>query len=176
MRFFVLIAVLALAVPLAADNPLNCSTHSLADAVAKAGDKGDKASVITFTGVCSGPISVRGQVTLEGVGEAVIDGGGQDAVSVAAGSRASLSHLEVRNGLTGIIALNGAHLSLTDVDVIGNAGAGIVLHTGTTAVLTDVLTSQNGLHGIDVHTGSSVTATGSLTATDNRVFGINVNG
>src|SRR5262245_64748987 len=130
MRLVILIAVLALAVPLGADNPLNCSTHSLADAVAKAGDKSDKASVITFTGVCSGPITVRGQVTLQGVGEAIIDGGGQDAVSVAAGSRASLSDLEVRNGLTGINAFNGAHLSLTNVDVHDNGGVGIVLHTG----------------------------------------------
>ena len=59
-------------------------------------------------------------VTLQGVGEAVIDGGGQDAVTIAGAGRVSLIGIEVRNGLNGIVAVNGAHLSLSSLNVHNN--------------------------------------------------------
>ena len=53
--------------------PLDCSTKSLAAAVAEA-NTGD---TITLSGLCAGPIVVRADsLTLTGVGTAVIDGGG----------------------------------------------------------------------------------------------------
>ena len=72
----VLSACLFAATPaaLSADQPLDCSKKSLATAVA---DFRDKDPVIMFTGVCAGPIVIRADgVTLQGVGEAIIDGGG----------------------------------------------------------------------------------------------------
>jgi hypothetical protein len=115
-------------------------------------------------------------ITLQGVDEAVIDGGGQDAVTVAGAGRVSLNGFEVRNGLNGIVAVNGAHLSLASVNVHNNLASGISVQTGSSAVLAEVTTAQNGLHGLDVHSGSAVTVNGALNATANRVFGINVNG
>jgi Right handed beta helix region len=144
--------------------------------VANVRDK-DKDRVITFTGVCEGPIVIRTEgLTLEGVGEAIIDGGGQDAVTVAGAGRVALAGIEVRNGLNGIVAVNGAHLTLTDLNVHHNVVSGITVQTGSSAVLMDVTTAQNGLHGLEVRTGSAATVSGALNATGNRVFGINVNG
>ena len=170
----VLVACLVAATSASADQPLDCTKHSLADAVA---DVGDKAAVITFTGVCAGPVVIRADgVTLQGIGEAIIDGGGEDAVSIAGAGRVSLAGIEIRNGRHGIVAVNGAHVSLTDLNVHDNVVSGISLQTGSSAVLMDVATAQNGLHGLDVQTGSAATVNGTLSATGNRVFGINVNG
>ena len=115
-------------------------------------------------------------VTLQGVGEAIIDGGGQDAVTIAGAGRVSLAGIDVRNGLNGIVAVNGAHLALTELNVHDNLASGISLQTGSSAVLTEVTTAQNGLHGLEVQSGSAATVSGMLTVTGNRVFGINVNG
>ena len=104
-----------------------------------------------------GPVVISTDgITLQGVGNAVIDGGGAaDAVTIAGSSRVSLERLEVRNGVNGIVAVNGAHVSLTTVNVHQNAVFGISIQTGSSAVLTDVTSSQNGLHGLDVQTGSA---------------------
>jgi hypothetical protein len=157
-----------------ADNDvLDCSHRSLADAVENAGAN----QTIRFTGVCPGPIVIRRSgLTLKGVGTAVIDGAGGDAVTVAGASRTTLDNIEVRNGLSGVVASNGAHLQLTGLNVHDNAFFGISLQTASSAVLTDVTTNRNGVHGLDLETGSAATITGALTASFNRVFGINVNG
>jgi hypothetical protein len=159
---------------LSADQPLDCSKTSLATAVA---DFRDKDPVIMFTGVCAGPIVIGAEgVALQGVGVAIIDGGGQDAVTVAGAGRVSLTGIEVRNGLSGIVAVNGAHLSLNQINVHDNLASGISIQTGSSVVLTDVMTDRNGVHGLDVHSGSTATVNEILNATGNRVFGINVNG
>ena len=153
--------------------PLDCNKKSLANAVADA-STGD---TIMFTGICPGPIAVRADgLTLTGVGTAVIDGGAKDALTVAGAHGVSLSHFEVRNGLNGIIGVNGAHINLDTVNVNHNIVFGISLQTSSSAILTGVTTANNGLHGLDLQTGSAATIKGSFTSTQNRVFGINANG
>ena len=164
----------AAAAPASADPVLDCGRRSLAHAVDRVLDRN---VVIAFTGTCNGPIVIRTDgLTLQGVGTAVIDGGGDDAVTVAGAGRVSLTGIEVRNGANGIVAVNGAGLTLTDLKVHDNAVFGISLQTGSSAVLRRVTTEENGLHGLDVQTGSAATVIEALTATGNRVFGINVNG
>jgi hypothetical protein len=173
-KWMVSFCLLAGTAPVFADQPLDCTTKSLANAVANAREKDP---VITFTGVCVGPIVIRADgLTLQGVDTAIIDGGGQDAVTIAGASRVSLAGIEVRNGSHGVVAVNGAHLSLSGLNVHGNLVSGISLQTGSSAVLTDVTTAQNGLHGLDVQAGSAASVSGTLTAAGNRVFGINING
>ena len=168
------LCVLAQSASVSASNPLDCSKESLAVAVAGAREKD---AVIPFTGVCAGPIVITTDgLTLQGVGTAVIDGGGQNAVVVAGASRVSLGGIEVRNGLNGVVAVNGAHLSLTSVNVHDNGLSGVSLQTGSSGVLNEVVIQHNGLHGLDLQSGSAATITGSLTSTANRVFGVNVNG
>lgn len=151
--------------------PLDCGKKSLAKAVDDA-----KNDSISFTGICSGPIVIRSDgLSLIGVGTAIIDGGGQDAVTVAGAHGVSLANIEVRNGANGIIGTNGAHLSLTKVNVHGNPGFGISLQTASSAVLSAVTTSGNGF-GLDIETGSAATINGTFTSSNNQVFGVNVNG
>jgi hypothetical protein len=153
--------------------PLDCSKKSLASAVADA-NTGD---AINFTGVCAGPVVVHADgLTLTGVGTAVIDGGGHDALTVAGAHGVSLTNLEVRNGLNGIAGINGAHITLTGVTVHDSLVFGITLQTSSSAILSGVSTNHNGVHGLDLETGSAATITGNFTASQNRVFGINANG
>ncbi len=153
--------------------PLDCSKKSLAAAIAGA-NTGD---AISFTGVCAGPIVVQvDRLTLTGIGTAVIDGSGRDALTVSGAHQVLLSNFEVRNGLDGIIGVNGAHMTLTDVNVHDNAVFGISLQTSSSAILSGVTTAHNGVHGLDLETGSAATITGTFASSQNRVFGINVNG
>jgi len=169
----VLCSVVGAATAFADKPPLDCSKKSLAGAVESAGS-GD---TIQFTGICKGPIVVRTDgLTLTGVGTAVIDGGAPAALTVEGAHGVSFAQFEVRNGVNGIVGVNGAHLALTGVNVHDNSVFGISLQTASSATLSDVTTSRNGVHGLDLQTGSAATVTGSLTSTNNRVFGINVNG
>lgn len=168
------VCVLGAASGASADPVVDCSRRSLANAVDNVHVRD---VVIRFTGVCGPVVITTDGITLQGVGNAVIDGRGvADAVTVAGASRVALEAIEVRNGINGIVAVNGAHLSLTGVDVQQNAVFGISIQTASSAVLTNVTSSQNGLHGLDVQTGSAATVIGTLTVSSNRVFGINVNG
>ena len=170
----VLSTFLVAAVSASADQPLDCSKKSLANAVATVGGKDP---VITFTGTCTGPVVIQFDgVTLQGVGEAIIDGDGQDAVTVAGAGRVSLAGIEVRNGRNGIVAVNGAHLSMSELNVHHNLASGIVIETGSSVVFSEVVSADNGLHGVDVSNGSVARVNGALEVTANRVFGINVNG
>ena len=157
----------------ATDDVLDCQNKSLADAI-----KGKpKGQTINFTGTCTGPIVIDTDgIALTGVGEAIIDGGGEDAIAVVGAANVSLSSFEVRTGRNGISAINGAHLTMTGLDVHDNTMSGITLQTGSSAILANVTTHHNGFHGLDLQTGSAATVGDSLTASNNRVFGINVNG
>jgi len=151
---------------------IDCSKDSLAAAVSDPKDL-----TIEFTGICPGPIVIRTEgLRLQGVGTAVIDGGGQNAITVAGAGRVTLADFDVRNGLNGIIGLNGAHLSLSDVSSHDNLGFGITLQGASSAALSEVSADHNGAHGLDLQAGSAAAVTGNLTASTNRVFGINVNG
>lgn len=127
---------------------LDCSRKSLADAVAAV----SKNTTISFTGICAGPIEIAiDGLTLRGVGTAVIDGGGSDAVTITGSSRVSLIDLDVANGANGITARDGSHVSLNGVNAHDNSGAGIALQTASGAILSDVSASNNdtGLSGDD---------------------------
>jgi len=157
MRGTLIALCLAAAVPAAyadSDNTIDCSRRSLADAIRRAEDDRDANQTIRFTGVC-GPVVIKVDgIELTGVGAAVIDGGAAaDAVAVQGASRVSIAGAEIRNGINGISAINGAHISLTNVNV-----------------------HDNFVHGLTVETGSSALVTGTFTSSHNRVFGINVNG
>jgi Right handed beta helix region len=148
--------VFAGAIAASAENaPLNCSKESLADAVR---DAGDTNQTISFTGVCVGPIVVATDgLTLIGVGTAVIDGAGNDAVTVAGASRVSLIDFEVTNGLTGIVARDGAQVSLSGVNSHDNSESGVLLQTAAIADFSDVSANHNGRTGLVADNGVGIT-------------------
>jgi hypothetical protein len=137
---------------------LDCNKKSLASAVRSVGIDN---VTISFTGVCGGPIVVATDgLTLKGVGTAVIDGGGSDALTITGASRVSVIDVEVTNGANGIVARDGAHVSLTGVNVHDNAASGIVVRTASSLTLSDVASNNNGGMGLAGDDGVSITAQG----------------
>jgi len=163
----VLSFVLIPATAILADTPvIDCSKKSLADALR---DLSAKNLTINFTGVCAGPIVLATDgVTLQGVGTAIIDGGGADAITIKGASNVSLNDLEVTNGLTAITVRNGSHVAFTGVAVHDNSLNGILLQSASTALLTDVSVTHNGRTGVSADDGVGVTMRSS-TITDNTV-------
>jgi len=133
---------------------VDCGKKSLADAVREASDKN---STITFTGICSGPVVVTMDgLTLKGVGTAIIDGGGADALTLAGTSRVALMDFEVTNGHTGIGIRDGSHVTLTGVNSHDNAHVGVGIQAASSATLTNVIVTGNGSAGVSVDDGVSV--------------------
>ena len=133
---------------------LNCAKKSLSDAVnrLKATNR-----TIVFTGVCTGPIVIRVDgLTLMGTGTAVIDGDGSDAVTIEGASHASLVDVEIRNGLNGIVATEGAHIALTGVNSHDNTMSGIAIHSSSSATGSSVTASQNGGVGLALDDGAAI--------------------
>ena len=160
--------VFAAAAAAHADNnaPLDCSKKSLADAV-RAVSEPDR--TISFTGVCVGPIVITTDgLTLKGVSTAIIDGAGQDAVTMVGVGGVSLADFEVTNGLTGIVARHGAHVSMSGVNAHDNSQSGLVLQTSSSAVLNNVSLSNNARLGVVADDGVSLVVTAS-TMTGNAV-------
>jgi hypothetical protein len=150
--WLIVISVLAGAVVYADPAVVDCSKKSLADAVREA----DKNSTITFTGICNGPVVVTTDgLTLKGVGMAIIDGGGADALTLTGTSRVSLWDFEVTNGLNGIVIRDGSYVTLTGVNSHDNARAGVSVQTASSATLTNVIATSNVI-GLVVDDGVSV--------------------
>ena len=144
---------------------VDCGKKSLADAVREASDKN---STITFTGICSGPVVVTMDgLTLKGVGTAIIDGGGANALTLAGTSRVSLMDFEVTNGLNGIVVRDGSNVTLTGVNSHDNLRAGVLIQTASSGALTNVIATNNVI-GVSVDDGVSV-AIESSTFTGNVV-------
>ena len=174
LRTFPCLLFLAAGSHLLADhNPLDCSRRSLADRLERARE----GETISFTGICLEPITIRTDgLTVKGIGSAVIDGQGKQVVTIDGALRITLENIEIRNGTNGIVVQNGGHASLSDVTAHDNALSGLSLQTKSSVVLEAVTVRNNLLHGLDMQTGSAATVTGVFAATNNRVFGMNVNG
>jgi hypothetical protein len=68
---------------------------------------------VSFTGVCAGPIVIRADsISLTGLGVAVIDGHGQDAVSIAGAHGVTLNNIEIRDGfgLTNVLPIGSLQI------------------------------------------------------------------
>ena len=96
---------------------------------------------------------------MKGVGTAIIDGGGQDAVTIVGVGGVSLVDFEVTNGLTGIVARHGAHVSMSGVHSHDNSQSLLVLQTASSAVLSDLFLSNNARLGVMADDGVSLIVT-----------------
>ncbi len=134
-------------------------------------------TTFVLSGTCSGPIVIaRGNLTLEGRSGAAIDGQKKDAVTVNGAANVILQGLDIRNGSNGILANNGAHLTLLNTSVHNNANMGILLIGNSSAQISGGSTKGNTVNGIDAEGSSSVVISGPYTAEANGVFGMNING
>jgi hypothetical protein len=163
VSFFVLVRASG---AFADDTVLDCGKKSLAEAVQNVTSKN---AAISFTGVCVGPIVIATDgVTLKGVGTAIIDGGGSDAVTIQGASNVALSDLEVTNGLTGVVVRDGSHVALTGVNVHDNSRHGVLLQRTSNIVGSNIAVTHNGGVGLVADDVVSIKLT-TATITNNTV-------
>ena len=160
---------------------VDCNKGKTIKDALKHADPGD---TIRVTGVCHERITIKtNDVTLDGQGSAVIDGGGgskiefSGVITIDGVQRVKLVGLTVQNGPgEGILGRRGAAFLVEKTVVQNNPnGAGIAVADHSTAELTDV-TLQHNDGGLDVFTSSSAVLRGAIAATQNGNSGITING
>ena len=159
---------------------VDCNKGKTIKDALKHADPGD---TIRVTGVCHERITIKtNDVTLDGQGSAVIDGGGgspiefSGVITVDGVQAVKLVGLTVQNGPgEGILGRRGAAFRVEKTVVQNNPnGVGIAVADHSTAELTDVTLQQNA-GGLDVFTSSSAVLRGVIAITQNGA-GITING
>jgi hypothetical protein len=128
------------------------------DSLAAALDLAQPGATVEIHGTCSEQVRVTvDRLTLDGGGEAVIDGGGErgPVLHVDGARDLTVRGLTVRNGSFGILAEHLATLVLEDVVAHGNSAHGIeVIHSNV--VVRDLRAYENGRVGLIVNRNSEL--------------------
>jgi parallel beta-helix repeat protein len=164
-------AALAGAVPAAASpaNLVDCSANH--SALQPAIDAAAKGETLLVSGTCTGPFTISNDLTLDGIGQAVLDGNAAGrTVTVGSGALVRLDHLMITNGTGGIN--NQGTLTVAGSTVSGNTasngpGGGINNSVNATLLVTVSTVRDN----FSLGAGGGINNNGSLTVRDSRVFG-----
>ena len=165
------LAALAGAVPAAASplNLVNCSANH--QALQPAIDAASQGEILLVTGTCTGPFTISSDLTLSGIGPAVLDGNQAGrTVAVGTGARVHLDHLSITNGVGGIN--NEGTLTVSDSTVSGNTassgpGGGINNEAGATLVVSRSTVRHNDSLGA----GGAINNNGTMTVSFSDLFG-----
>jgi parallel beta-helix repeat protein len=130
-----------------------------------------KGETLPVTGTCIGPFTISNDLTLDGIGRAVLDGSlAGRTVTVGGGAVVSLNHLIITNGVGGIN--NQGTLTVRNSTVSGNTasngpGGGINNAVGAILVVNVSTVKDNYALGA----GGGINNNGSLTVHDSHLFG-----
>lgn len=144
--------------------------ESLNNALAMAAE-GDEFFVI---GTCQEHviITVDG-ITLNGNGEAAIDGGGiQNAVTVDGAKRVVITGLQLQHGLIGLLGKGGASIRLSEGKVKNNQISGIQLEGQSSLETKNTVVEENGIFGVNINRASEIKITDTFHSRNNEVWGI----
>ena len=151
---------------------VNCNQGgSLANAVIAA-LPGDRVEVV---GTCNETVIINTDgITIDGAGNATIDGGGVGATTLTVDGvqRVMINGITIRNGLVGVLGKGGASFSLSNIVVKDNAVTGIQLEGNSSLEISDVVSKDNGVFGFNIERASELKGSNKLTVRDNGVFGI----
>ena len=164
-------AALAGAVPAAASpaNLVDCNVNH--NALQPAIDAAAKGGTLLVTGTCTGPFTISNNLTLDGIGQAALDGNQAGrTVTVGSGASVGLDQLIITNGTGGIN--NQGTLTVSDSTVSGNTasngpGGGINNAVNATLVVTVSTVRDN----YSLGAGGGINNNGSLTVRDSHLFG-----
>jgi hypothetical protein len=164
-------AALAGAVPAAASqaNLVDCNANH--NALQPAIDGAAKGGTLLVTGTCTGPFTISNDLTLDGIGQAVLDGN-QAGRTVTVGSTAlvRLDDLIITNGVGGIN--NQGTLTVVGSTVNGNTaanGPGGGINNAVNATLVVRVSTVRDNYSLGA--GGGINNNGSLTVSDSNLFG-----
>jgi hypothetical protein len=164
-------AALAGAVPAAASqaNLVDCNANH--NALQPAIDGAAKGGTLLVTGTCTGPFTISNDLTIEGIGQAVLDGNQSGrTVTVGSGALVRLDDLIITDGIGGIN--NQGTLTVAGSTVSGNTasngpGGGINNAVNATLVVSVSTVRDN----YSLGAGGGINNNGSLTVRDSHLFG-----
>jgi len=164
-------AALAGAVPAAASqaNLVDCNANH--NALQPAIDGAAKGGTLLVTGTCTGPFTISNDLTIEGIGQAVLDGDQSGrTVTVGSGALVRLDDLIITDGIGGIN--NQGTLTVAGSTVSGNTasngpGGGINNAVNATLVVSVSTVRDN----YSLGAGGGINNNGSLTVRDSHLFG-----
>jgi hypothetical protein len=148
---------------------VNCSANH--QALQPAIDGAAQGETLWVTGTCTGPFTISNNLTLDGIGQAVLDGNQAGrTVAVATGARVHLVHLVITNGVGGIN--NEGTLTVSDSTVSSNTasagpGGGINNEAGATLAVSGSTVRDNTALGA----GGAINNNGSLTVSFSDLSG-----
>ena len=137
-------------------------------------------ATIVVWGTCHEAVTIeKDGLTIKGMHDAVIDGGGITAEAVLvinAARNVSIENLTVRNGVDqGILAMRQAQGELRGVSMTSNGTVGLSVDRSHLDI-EDVSMTDNGSGGMDAYSGSTIVARGDIVATNNGGDGLAANG
>jgi hypothetical protein len=156
--------------------PVDCKAgETVTDALLEA-RPGD---TIRISGTCTEMVTITtDRLTLDGLGSAVLDGGGANypVIDIVGARSVTIMGLAVQNGFRGILGRGGAAFELNDVTVQNNVDEGIRVDENSTARLTNCAMLNNNGEGILVARNSSTTFLSSIVSNNNGDEGIQLFG
>lgn len=168
------LAMIALPATAPAAITVNCNSgQSLAGAVNVVAPD----TIISFSGVCPGPINVNTRkLTLDGGGKGIIDGGGtnNNAVVITGVHGVTVSNATVRNGVDGLLVQTGATATLSGLTVSGNSFDNVLITGNSTATITNTQLRSGPVNGVDVESTSSAIFTGQISSSGAIALGVNI--
>ena len=144
------VLLLASTLGLAENRPVHCDHGT---SLATALEKATPGETIQVSGTCQEAVMIStDRITLDGGGNAIIDGRGAEAVTADGSRGVTLTGLTVRHGLNGVVAKGGAHLKLTSITMQNN----LVNRASEVNITGTFLSQGNGVFGISLLDTSSI--------------------
>ncbi|PON19147.1 hypothetical protein C2W62_04320 [Candidatus Entotheonella serta] len=134
--------------------------------------------IIEISGTCQETVTITtNDLTLDGLGSAIIDGGGaqpevalEGVITIDGAQRVTIRGLTIRNGPDGILVHRGAAVTLADLTFQDNADDGIlVIDSASLHITNGILNTQaNGDDGLTVFNSSALRLSNSTLQADNN--------
>lgn len=108
-------------------------------------------------------------------GDVIIDGVGQDVITIDGAHHVVVSGVSVRNGKKGILGKSGSSFEVISTTVQDSAQEGLTVDENSAALLSDCTILNSGNDGIEVQNNSSATFSGNIVSNENGMWGLVLN-
>jgi hypothetical protein len=105
-------------------------------------------------------------------GDVIVDGGGQDVITIDGARGIIIEGLSIQNGAMGIYVKFGATVAINSTILNDNTRWGIYIGDNSTAQINGLTVMRSGMDGIRLHASSSADITGTIISNNNSRAGI----
>ena len=132
---------------------------------------------LRIAGTCPEFVTITtDRLTLDGLGSAILDAGGQGAaaINIEGAQGVVIRELTVRNSANGILIQRAAAVTLDNVTSEDNGVAGFQIDENATVRMNNSTSQRNGDNGMSVRRSANVTMEGSINISNNGFHGMSI--